>query len=249
VQFFFILSFADASRSLFARPAAMRGHVLRNGEEFHVLPLQGGYCAPPGDFCCPDSPNGLCLNNGTGCCPAAGCFNEATQDCCKSAVICGKGECCGVGVGTTCLTTQQQCCEGFDSSDPTDVYVCPLSTTCCTVLTSYSALYNCCSKDEVCCPNFNTPKEHRSSIVIPGQRSKKASVLRSSPNRTSCANPATDFCCAGVACPTETLCCAGNVEGDARSGCCFGFASKDFNCVNYAGNLVCPDQNTMPNAS
>ncbi len=106
--------------------------------------------------------------------------------------------------------------------------------TCCTGL-GYASnqevdIDECCSDGKYCCLNvtFSAPMRKKINIQsLPGKvvLDSELQVGLHGKNVTSCADPDLEFCCLGVACPTETLCCG-------SGGCCFGFASKDYTCVN-----------------
>lgn len=120
--------------------------------------------------------------------------------------------------------------------------MCSSKASCCTSYTTQGYSSDCCAPGTVCCPNFSRRKLPTGNVKIAG--TTPLHRKKDNANVTSCADPAADFCCGGFACPTETLCCAGDVQLDPRAGCCYGFPSSQFSCVDDGnGNSVCPTHN------
>lgn len=209
-----------------------------------------GGCATPQQECCQDA---VCDAQGQ-CCEGtydADWFcRDADQTCCTSSPPAGaetwptafavgaSDKCCSV------LTSRQ--CSG-DNNFPEDAV--------------QDALQSGCAPGTVCCPSapligsdavrrrreqsLLKPLDYTSSACggsldanpfFPKVKFSAAKPL--SGGATPCADPTSQFCCGGMGCPTETLCCPGDAD-NYGDGCCFGFASKDYSCQDGAKS-VCP---------
>eukprot|EP00040_Diaphanoeca_grandis_P021075 m.112209 g.112209 ORF g.112209 m.112209 type:complete len:187 (+) comp28178_c1_seq3:380-940(+) len=161
----------------------------------------------------------------------------------------GKPLCCAAT--GTCMATGDTCCSVPSTrifSKP--AWICPPDTSCCSPITTkqcskkqhnespMEALAQCCNSSTVCCPSSDSGINTNSAQVDGCDNSK---------DDRACANPNTEFCCGGIACSTETLCCINTHSPENGyaygGGCCRGFPSRDHKCTLMDNHHnLCPDQ-------
>ncbi len=224
---------------------------------------QGGLCPKTSECCmygCADSKHECCqasvCDKGE-CCKGYYeqdwfCLANSQQQCCQggnfpsspSLDIWPTAFSCGGDQGCCSVLTSRQCVVGqgnFPAAAQQD------------------ALNGCCDPGHVCCPSaqlVSSPDGQSAARLrmdaVPYTSTACGTIEATPPlefpkrkaatNVTPCADPARDFCCGGMACPTETLCCPGDgtVYGD---GCCFGYASETYSCQD-SRNSTCPTSGT-----
>lgn len=220
-------------------------------------------CAPPGSRCCgifvcKDGTccqselkiDGFCLSSGTQCCHSG---NSSLSSILPAVYACPEdddGVCCSHLTSRKCKGALAQgytqdalngCCKSGTVCCPPAKEINPMAAA---MLERKLALVSPAQRGDsyssTACGNFDADPA-KATLLPPPPPPPRASQLQG--NVTPCADPQSQFCCGGMACPTETLCCEGsdNTYGD---GCCFGIPSKTYSCED-AQNARCPSPDTI----